>query len=672
MSARRPAQTTHVCTANSMTRILLLFLLACVSAHGATYYIDYVGGSDANNGTSTGTPWQRFPSDVNATGVSDGTTLVAGDTVIFKGGVTYVATANLPLNWSGSAGNPIIIDGNSAGTWGTGKAILTSNNVSIGFFTATAARSYLTFRNLHFFKIGGYAEDNAIWLTTTAVTSPPGGTGINFDAGGTGITVTDCKFEKIGQWINAIPMSGTLSITGTGVRFQRVINGVVSNCEFTKLRTGVELKVNVAYSGIIGPITVSNCDFHDSLVWGLDIAPRQPGTTLTGITIEDCRFYNYSQYDSGNWLGYGDKPHRDGIFMRTAGGAVGQDSIWTNIVVRRNTFWDDNAATSNGGTAGIYISQGPSVSIYNNLFLTDPFADGIISIGGTNLTAHAQRVTVANNTFLGPGRLRISASSNADVIDLRNNIFYRTTAAQNSAVLFEANNGVGTLVCDYNLYYADQSLAGWQAVNNGSGLTFVQWQALGYETNGILADPDVVSIAGASSTWDVRPSLGSPVIGAGADLSSIFTTDYIGNTRSSWDIGAYEYGAPASDETPPTAIASIPVAGTTLSLAFSEVCTAGAGGTTGVTLNAPSGAVTATYASGEGTPTWTYTLSRTVINAEVLTWSYSTANGIEDGAGNDIATVTNAAVTNLSLVSAPTSPPTNPKRRKLKLTIGHP
>jgi len=90
--------------------------------HAATYYVDFVGGSNTGSGISAATPWKHCPGDPNATGNPKVTQLVPGDTVRFKGGVVY--RGSMILNWSGNDGNPITYDGNSDGSWGTGKAIL--------------------------------------------------------------------------------------------------------------------------------------------------------------------------------------------------------------------------------------------------------------------------------------------------------------------------------------------------------------------------------------------------------------------------------------------------------------------------------------------------------------------------------------------------------------------
>jgi hypothetical protein len=111
--------------------------------------------------------------------------------------------------------------------------------------------------------------------------------------------------------------------------------------------------------------------------------------------------------------------------------------------------------------------------------------------------------------------------------------------------------------------------------------------------------------------------------------------------------------APA-DVTPPT-LTSTTVAsnGTTVSLVFSESVTRGAGYSTGhfdldglVTNNS------LTYVSGDGTSTWTMTAATTILSTgsgDIPNIDFTgTANSVEDGAGNDLATIVNGSVTNNS------------------------
>ena len=99
---------------------LSLLLAGCGSAgSAAVYYVDYAGGRDSANGTSPATPLQHAPGDPAATGTAANARLGPGDTVRFKGGVTY--RGSIRARFDGAAGQPITYAG--AG-YGTGAAII--------------------------------------------------------------------------------------------------------------------------------------------------------------------------------------------------------------------------------------------------------------------------------------------------------------------------------------------------------------------------------------------------------------------------------------------------------------------------------------------------------------------------------------------------------------------
>ena len=104
-------------------RIFLLVIFFSIQFAGAaTYYVDFDGGSDANNGTSSATPWKHHPDDSNAASNAN-IVLSAGDTVYLKGGVTYHGALNFQS--SGTAGSKITHSGDaSVHGWGTGRAII--------------------------------------------------------------------------------------------------------------------------------------------------------------------------------------------------------------------------------------------------------------------------------------------------------------------------------------------------------------------------------------------------------------------------------------------------------------------------------------------------------------------------------------------------------------------
>lgn len=515
-----------------------LALMLATYAGAADYYVDYESGDDSNAGTSTGAPFQHCPGDPNATGNAATTTLAAGDGVHFRAGTTYTGEG-IDLTVSGADGNPITIDGDA---WGTGAdCIIDGNNVydADGAFNLYGA-SYVTVSDFKFQNHGGYAEDDPIWETTDPVTSPPSGVGINAVTADN-VIIEDCEFAEIGQWQNTEPMSGTNSVTGAGVALSDGTDCMVRRCDFTRMSKGVVLGTDDTTS--TDGVTIQDCEFHDYMHWLIDVAPRADNDVISNLTIDGCTFRDYTEFDEPNWTGFGEKPHQDGIFFRNA---IYTGVTWTNVVVKNCVFRSDE--TSNGGTASIYLSAGPSATIYNCLFLGDSHAQGNINIAYGKQGA-TQEVRVYNNTLVGPQLLmRIASSVTCDVIDVRNNIFYRATTSNYVNAIIEAD-GATAVTFDNNLYWSDQTPIESSSLISTPGFrTFSSWLAAypTYDVNSLLSDPDLVSISGLPSTWDVSLNEGSPAIGAGADLSAYFADDINGSTRSSWDIGAYEYQPPSA------------------------------------------------------------------------------------------------------------------------------
>src|SRR5690242_10721582 len=58
----------------------------------ATYYVDFVSGADTNNGTSKATPWKHVKGMLGCANICNSSTPVGGDTVIFRGGVTWTSS----------------------------------------------------------------------------------------------------------------------------------------------------------------------------------------------------------------------------------------------------------------------------------------------------------------------------------------------------------------------------------------------------------------------------------------------------------------------------------------------------------------------------------------------------------------------------------------------------
>jgi hypothetical protein len=122
------------------------------------------------------------------------------------------------------------------------------------------------------------------------------------------------------------------------------------------------------------------------------------------------------------------------------------------------------------------------------------------------------------------------------------------------------------------------------------------------------------------------------------------------------EIGYLITGPAGADVTAPTvSSATIAANGTTLTVVFDEAVT---GDGTGFEIDNGS-ALTATYVSGDGTATWMFTLSGTVLDADTPVLTYDSGVGdMADLAANALADIASGAVTNNSTqvldVTAPT------------------
>lgn len=462
-------------------KILILSAVLATKNIAATYYVDYKCGNNSADGATKETAWKHAPGNDQATGIPAGTKLNAGDIVAFKGGVVYAG--GLSLKSSGLTGAPIIYDGNGSGAYGNGRAVIDRENVQKSAFSFQKNTSQIVIRGFEIRNVGGYAEnDPLLQMTEPQIKTPKTGTAINLTAGGNkGIVLQDLFVHQVGQWRNQKPFSGAQSVTGQGIAIEDADGVTIENCEFTKMRTPISIKATTA----VRNIDINGCDLHDYIVWGIDIAPRKNGAVLENIAIRNTKIRDYHQFDSGNWFGWGEKPHTDGIFLR----ASGMKSTWKNILIQGCQFYSTNSGKSKGGTASIYVSEGPSVDIVKNSFIRDPHS-ATISIAKPNITASGlQTVRIEGNTFIGgPSHILMNGEKNPEKreVIITGNIFYRD-ALENS-VMVNVQGGVLPNVLDGNTYQSSIHAQTKKKVaflqGKGGYLTFAKLRAAEYEQNG--------------------------------------------------------------------------------------------------------------------------------------------------------------------------------------------
>lgn len=549
---------------------ILLGLLGAGTTNAATYFVDYANGDDTATGTATDAPWQHSPGDSAATGIPATKTLASGDVVNFKGGVVYLLTSK---STGIMAVSGVTYDG---AAWGSGKAIMTDSNAPVGHsaFGLYSAQSNVVIQSFVVTNLGGAL--NLPPDTGSRVAANPG-VGVNMSGGQHNIIVNNCDFAQLGYWQNVKPV-GVDSINGAGVSI--VGNGletssiIVSNCTFRRMHTGVSLQSNPSLSNI----AVANCQFTDSFVWCVDITVGANNSTTAFVSVHDCTFYDYYQYNNSTWAGYpdGSGPHVDGIFLRCdyPNGAI----YGTNINLYNNLFY--STAGTGGGTAQIYVTEGPSCNIFGNVFIHSGMSDGNIYLnnGPNGATSH-QYVNIFNNTFLDSYTLNVYAttdSSDRPVQSLKmvNNIFYDTVKGSGANWLFSLY--VGTDASQYTNWFVDYNV--YKSFNtslpagagggfyNGGPWTFTQCRTyMGWDTHSIIADPAFKNITASTPIQNLQVAAGSPALSAGTNLTSwlinsgIPAVDRNGNTRpasGTWDIGAYQLNG---NKPPPAAPQLLPV-----------------------------------------------------------------------------------------------------------------
>lgn len=319
-------------------------------------------------------------------------------------------------------------------------------------------------------------------------------------------------------------------------------NNTVSGCAIFNSFDGIA----VLGTGVTGTILIDSNAIFDLREYGVLI--NTPNAT--GNIVQDNAIYNI-----GLTALPGADTNMQGIYIDDIGGIVQGNEVFNtgntgaindgssehciyftgaNQIIRYNNCHD----TTGGGikTGG---ATGPQ--IYYNLCYANRMAGIFIDNQGSPADINIyNNVCYANGfgTYGGGGILLQNSTS--DAVTIKNNILFGNTAAAaewpytpQEKYQIQAWGANTNFVCDNNLLY----IAGATTIAYfGAAKTWAQWQALGYDVNGLNEDPVVVSTV----TPDFSLQSGSPCRNAGADVS--LTVDYAGNAVGLVpDIGAYEY-----------------------------------------------------------------------------------------------------------------------------------
>lgn len=558
-----------------MKLFLSISLLLCFSLSAATYYVDFDGGSDSSNGTTTGAAWKHSPDDANATGTADSVTLAAGDTVIFKGGVAYRGT--LTVVASGNDGSPITYDGNSAGTWGTGKAIIDgSETVSTSWTQCTSSAD-----------AGGNANFANIYWTTVPAGVADGWNQVIMDGTTQCHTAQDPNppdrflFDVVTDWRLMSPSEvDTTSITDTDY-FTQASSSYWDEAWVGVWKSGNEMgwRRILTFTPATDTITFSTLtpyEDRDSYfsVFNHPALIDQAGETAVNISAN--RLYVWPP-DSGNMSGHtwsiGTRGHailgssrrnitvKNFIFLGlfSTVDQAGQCAV-TNFTpsaydgtVGRNNIFSDNEiyfVKSMDRDRLIYLPGGNNVQIKDNI-IRDSFGAGTYS-GGDNLLMtrnYVSRITgtglymvgatnseLSYNTVLdlkGTHANGISVYTGADGVEISHNIVRNCQ----SLMTFEASANLTFINNLVDANGEDQRINGW------SGLTgTIAFYNNSFVNNSVDRILNFVTPTG-SATFILKNNIidgGGRLDAAGTKSNNIYTGLNTWQTGPLWTLQAGE------------------------------------------------------------------------------------------------------------------------------------
>ncbi|HLW88596.1 MAG TPA: hypothetical protein VKR57_08890 [Terriglobales bacterium] len=269
---------------------------------------------------------------------------------------------------------------------------------------------------------------------------------------------------------------------------------------------------------------------------------------------------------------------------------------WTNITVQNNNFYLTNPTGSAANTGGSLCVQSNSAALVQDNFCHDVEQYGIGFVNtyneytgfwsnsvarnnivvntavGTNYnygfgisfscdencTANSVHLNpvVENNSIYNVHKVGCSGCSVGIYIDPGYSSF-STVTVQNNIVtntdgLDFSSPGSGTLATHgHNLYWN----SGGGNVANYGGTSYTASTITSFESTSVSADPLFVNTGTPYIDVNFGLQTGSPALGVGADLSSSFTTDYFGHTRTTpWDLSAIASSAQGGSPNPPTGL----------------------------------------------------------------------------------------------------------------------
>ncbi len=281
--------------------------------------------------------------------------------------------------------------------------------------------------------------------------------------------------------------------------------------------TGVSIadnEIHVTGHGGVYLHSVRDSSVRGNRITTPDYSPAQ----TDGIYSQLCsnNVYENNQIVISNQA---EEPHCDGI----------QLFVDRDITVRNNYIEQRNQKRINA--QGVFAEDCYGVlKAYNNIVYAPKTENALLML--VILAKGDARLNAYHNTLIGGGWGTIHVK-NAPNSSVKNNILVNDLQR---GWTIRVGNSSRTEV-DFNLHYARNSSA--FTCYNEVARTWSEWKGLGFETNGLNADPGLVNVLAQA----FEPNNASPAIDAGTSLDSEYSNDKAGVKRPQggrWDLGALE------------------------------------------------------------------------------------------------------------------------------------
>jgi len=331
--------------------------LIVASSSGTTYYVDAIGGNNANNGVSTETPWQTL-------GRVSSARFSPGDQILLKRGAVWREELTVPS--SGSASDPIII-----GAYGTGDYPTISGSDVVTSWSWAGNLVYdadISWAPYHVW------EDGALLIQVGSLSS----------LSHPGQWVFDSKAAKLYVWT-----TDGISPNAHRIEADHRYGGIDINRRSYLVITGLRLENGTAdLIDVIasGNVAVVLCDFKNARGSGVKALQASPN-----LLVDNSRYSVDSGYRGTSFV-FVDSTAADGpiISNNIIGNFGGHIGIAFNDV--NNAVVHGNTITGNGIAIAVNASTRSltGIQIYENSIsdVDGAFGDGeSVELTGSNVSS---------------------------------------------------------------------------------------------------------------------------------------------------------------------------------------------------------------------------------------------------------------------------------------------